>query len=278
MQSLGGNLISKGIGNKIFGMPEPKVGGEAGLDRQAYMNAAFPGTTALERLGGSSQGPGNAVQAGKQQSKSQRRSEMHQSLLQDKQIASNERIASIGAAAPGRQATVAETRLEKIELPKFDFNRQKFKYELSVLKHEDQIKFEKALASYYDWEIAAKKSATATETLSQQKMKTQFYKELVYAGLIGKALTGIAAAIGIFSGGKYVGKKLGRGDRQRRESDIPRRRKSDNMVKPKRVTKGVVTDPRLLKGKGSTRTSSKTSGKPRYNKKGDAKFGRRDTN
>lgn len=114
---LAGDIFKTGVGNKLYGMPEPKVGGPAGMDRFEYMNKAFPGTTALERLGGSSQGPGNAVQAGKQQAKSQRRTEMHQKLMQTKQIQSNERIAAARQVEDTRRTTQGQTRLEKVEIP-----------------------------------------------------------------------------------------------------------------------------------------------------------------
>lgn len=270
---LGGSLIQKGVGNALFGMPTPKTGGPAGVDRFEYMNKAFPGTTALERLGGASQGPGNAVQAGKQASRSQRKTEIHQMAMQSRELASREKIAGIAALAPGRQAGVAEQRFKQIEIPRWVNDHKKFAYEFKILKHQDQIMFEKALASYYDWERAKSQSLIGKEHAKQEQMKTRFYQELIIAGFAGKALAAAAALVGLGTIGGKIGKKMIGAGKKRRITDVPQRRKSDAIAKPKKYEKGVVTDPRLLKGKGSQKTPPKTYRKPRYTKKGDAKFG-----
>lgn len=122
---LAGSVFKQGVGNKIYGMPEPKVGGPAGIDRFEYMNKAFPGTTALERLGGASQGPGNAVQAGKQQAKSQRRAEQHQDMMQSKQIASNEKIAGATLLQKKTEFTQGTLVLNEATIKQMSANTQK---------------------------------------------------------------------------------------------------------------------------------------------------------
>lgn len=104
------SLMAKFAGDKIFGMPRPKVGGEAGLDRLEYMKNAFPGTTALERLGGNSAGPGALVSAGKQKEKADRRQQFENRFITGMQMDTQRDVANIQAQS---QQKIAAANLDQ---------------------------------------------------------------------------------------------------------------------------------------------------------------------
>jgi len=88
-------MASKFVGDKIFGLPKPKVGEEGGIQQRDFMDAAFPGTTPWERLGGNSAAnAASGVETGKQQERAQSKQRAHEVMLTGMKTSSAERIAA----------------------------------------------------------------------------------------------------------------------------------------------------------------------------------------
>lgn len=101
VSDIAGGWLDKGIN----GIPSPKTGTAGGAQQLDYMNAAFPGTNAWERLGQSNAAAG--VSAAKQQGRNQKsmqRSELStRERIADKQMNTQKEIAGVVATTAANQ-------------------------------------------------------------------------------------------------------------------------------------------------------------------------------
>lgn len=169
---LGG--MAKGVGagwidKQINGIPQPKTGAAAGSQQLDYMNQAFPGTNAWERLGQSNAAAGvsAAKQSGRNQKSLQRAELITRERIADKQMRTQVAIASI----PYKGGVYA---------PKGDITDDGAKYDTPIMQAREKIRDEIAKMKGEVKNLAQRTSTDFQEMLTK-KAQLDGHKADTYA-------------------------------------------------------------------------------------------------
>lgn len=99
--ALGGKLL-----DKIFGVPTPPTGAELGETQKAFMDAAYPGTNAWERLGSGGGGSSSPASIASAEIKNQRQMQAREFMQQRSLTEMNNKASIVASTAPlGTSAT-----------------------------------------------------------------------------------------------------------------------------------------------------------------------------
>lgn len=245
------NKFSQSATDKVMGIPspkDPKTGGALGADMKAYQDKAFPGTNPWERLGGSGY-PGAGVESGKQQAKSQAR-------LQDKDLASKERIAQVqarahvqGAAITTGPGAVKSALATQSGVPGADYATPA-QAQVGHINQQAILTAKQAIVTGHEGKIKAAQAAVAKE-IAKYSVTAEKNKSLL-AGIenalrerdpVSATSIGLAKAGGVVLGATAVGKFM-RGVRfmlPKFGKKIPLGRLTNRKLKPPPIKKGGLS-------------------------------------
>lgn len=156
------------VDQKINGIPQPKTGTAGGAQQLDYMNAAFPGTNAWERLGQSNAAAGvsAAKQSGRNQKSLQRSELSTRERIADKQMSTQIKIASI----PYKGGAFAPTG---------DITADGAKYDTPIMQAREQIRHKLRLLSGQAKNLA-QRTKTDFETMLTKKAQLEGVKADTY--------------------------------------------------------------------------------------------------
>lgn len=235
------------LGDKIFGVPKAKTAEQSGQESKSYMDIAFPGTNAWERLGGGGANAMSGAQAASAQRVNQRDQLNNQKELQNNQNRNQLKIvaAQIEGQKSINERTVDEQATRRLtidapkvpgEVEKLRRGNQKLNYEMALIKqnykkmgHETQVLYNKTLMQLQEWERGETKHGQEKSEASMAAVKAEWFRLAHAAGLgrdiiiaLGGAIA-LGATAGSLIGGarRLVKKGLKRMIRKSRKSSGP---------------------------------------------------------